>query len=137
RRDRRGRGRARRPGAGRGGRGGGGAMSASLPDLRALAGRGPVHFMGAGGAGMVALAELLLRRGLPVTGCDAKDGPALRALERAGAPVRVGHDPSHVAGAGALVVTAAVPHDHPEPARARAEGVPVLKRAEALGAWVA
>lgn len=112
-------------------------MSAPLPDLRALAGRGPVHFMGAGGAGMVALAELLLRRGLPVTGCDAKDGPALRALERAGAPVRVGHDPSHVAGAGALVVTAAVPHDHPEPARARAEGVPVLKRAEALGAWVA
>lgn len=37
----------------------------------------------------------------------------------------------------ALVVTSAVPADHPELARARARGIPVLKRAEALGSWVA
>ena len=39
-------------------------------DLRALAKGGSVHFMGAGGAGMCALAELLLRHGGRVTGCD-------------------------------------------------------------------
>ncbi|MGY8779380.1 MAG: UDP-N-acetylmuramate--L-alanine ligase, partial [Longimicrobiales bacterium] len=34
------------------------------------------------------------------------------------------------------VVTAAVPGDHPEIQAARNAGIPVLKRAEALGAWV-
>jgi UDP-N-acetylmuramate--alanine ligase len=38
-----------------------------------------------------------------------------------------------VKGAGALVITAAVPADHPEIMAARAAGVPVLKRAQALG----
>ena len=36
----------------------------------------------------------------------------------------------------ALVVTAAIPADHPEIAAARAAGIPVLKRAEALGGIV-
>ncbi len=105
-------------------------------DLRALAAAGPVHFMGIGGAGMCALAELLLRTGGQVSGCDVKDSRALRDLERLGARVSVGHDPLHTQGATALVVTSAVPVDHPELLRAREEALPVLKRAEALGAWV-
>ena len=34
-----------------------------VPDLRTLAGEGSVHFMGVGGAGMCALAELFLACG--------------------------------------------------------------------------
>ena len=49
-------------------------------DLRALATERPVHFMGVGGAGMYPLAELLLRSGGRVSGCDAKESAALRAL---------------------------------------------------------
>ncbi|MHB1194482.1 MAG: UDP-N-acetylmuramate--L-alanine ligase [Longimicrobiales bacterium] len=105
-------------------------------DLRALAARGPVHFMGAGGAGMCALAELLLRSGGQVSGCDLKDSLSLQDLARLGARISLGHDPSHVDGASALVMTSAVASDHPELARARARGIPVLKRAQALGAWV-
>ncbi|NJD20891.1 MAG: UDP-N-acetylmuramate--L-alanine ligase [Gemmatimonadetes bacterium] len=111
-------------------------MSGGETDLRALALAGPVHFMGAGGAGMCALAELLLRSGGEVSGCDLKDSVALRDLARLGARVFVGHDPAHVEEATALVMTSAVPADHPELARARARGIPVLKRAAALGAWV-
>jgi UDP-N-acetylmuramate--alanine ligase len=110
-------------------------MSA-VPDLRALAARGPVHFMGVGGAGMCALAELLARSGSHVTGCDAKPSSASAGLRTLGVEIREGHAPEHVEGAGALVVTSAVPADHPELERARALGVPVLKRAEALGSWV-
>jgi UDP-N-acetylmuramate--alanine ligase len=44
-----------------------------------------------------------------------------------------GHEPSHVDGVRAVVVTAAVPRDHPELERARALGVPVVRRADALG----
>src|SRR4029079_7609530 len=91
----------------------------------------PVHFVGIAGAGMSALAELLVRRGARVTGCDANPA-AGDDLRRLGIDVQP-HDPAHVDGARALVVTSAMRKDHPELARARALGVPVIRRAEALG----
>ncbi len=97
---------------------------------------GTVHFMGVAGAGMIALAELLLRSGRSVTGCDLRPDSAARALQTVGGTVQQGHDPDHVEDASVLVVTAAVPDDHPEILRARELGIPVLKRAEALGEWV-
>ncbi|MDH5590272.1 MAG: Mur ligase family protein, partial [Gemmatimonadota bacterium] len=105
-------------------------------DLMSLSRRAPVHFMGVGGAGMCALAELILRSGGMVSGCDAKESPVLDDLRALGADIRVGHAASHVDGASALVVTAAVDPAHEEVARARDRGIPVVKRARALGAWV-
>ncbi|HEY5061418.1 MAG TPA: UDP-N-acetylmuramate--L-alanine ligase, partial [Gemmatimonadaceae bacterium] len=43
------------------------------------------------------------------------------------------HDPEHVSGARALVVTSAMPKDHPEITRAHELDIPVVRRAEALG----
>ena len=111
-------------------------MTGPAIDLRALARDRPVHFMGVGGAGMYPLAELLLRSGGLVSGCDVKDSRELRDLRALGGTVSVGHDPDHASGASALVVTAAVPSDHAELVAARDAGIPVLKRSEALGAWV-
>jgi len=105
-------------------------------DLRPLLPSGTVHFMGIGGAGMCALAEAVVRQGGRVTGCDRAPGAAIRPLERLGVRVRGGHDPSHVEDVVALVVSAAIPDSHPEIRRAREAGIPVLKRAEALGGWV-
>ncbi|MDF1504207.1 UDP-N-acetylmuramate--L-alanine ligase, partial [Roseisolibacter sp. H3M3-2] len=96
----------------------------------------PVHFVGIAGAGMSALAELFVRRGAAVTGCDASAGSA-DDLRRLGVEVVQGHDPAHVAGARALVVTSAMPKDHPELAAARAAGLPVIRRAEALAEAIA
>jgi UDP-N-acetylmuramate--alanine ligase len=100
----------------------------------------PLHFMGVAGAGMSALALVARRRGVAVTGCDKDaDGSGLTAardVRQAGGVVRAGHDPGHVEGARALIVSSAVPHDHPELARARELGVPVVRRAEALAAAV-
>src|SRR3954471_7746407 len=91
----------------------------------------PVHFVGIAGAGMSALAELFVRRGVAVTGCDANP-TGVDDLRRLG--IAVGpHDPAHVDGSRALVVTSAMPKDHPELQRARDRGVPVIRRAEALG----
>ena len=75
--------------------------------------KGPLHFMGMGGAGMCALAELVLRTGVAVSGCDLKESPATRRLVELGARFSLGHDATHVADAGGLVVTSAVPADHP------------------------
>jgi UDP-N-acetylmuramate--alanine ligase len=53
-----------------------------------------------------------------------------------GAVVFAGHDASHVQGARAVVVSSAVPAEHPELQRARELGIPVVRRAEALAAAV-
>jgi UDP-N-acetylmuramate--alanine ligase len=105
-------------------------------DLRALARSGPVHFIGISGAGMSAIAELLLRSGGRVTGSDLQPGETAAALRALGAEIREGHDAGYVAGAVAVVATAAVPSDHVELAAARALGVPVIKRAQALASLV-
>ena len=91
----------------------------------------PVHFVGIAGAGMSALAELFVRRGVKVTGCDANP-TGVDDLRRLGIDVGA-HDPAHVAGARALVVTSAMPKDHPELLRARERNVPIVRRADALG----
>ena len=91
----------------------------------------PVHFMGIAGAGMSALAELCQRRGAAVTGCDQNPSGA-PDLPGLGIVVATGHGPSHVEGHRALVVSSAIPKDHPEIVRAKSLGIPVIRRAEAL-----
>ncbi|MCC6245478.1 MAG: UDP-N-acetylmuramate--L-alanine ligase [Gemmatimonadaceae bacterium] len=94
----------------------------------------PVHFIGIAGAGMSALAELLKRRGVIVAGTDANPlgAPDLAAL---GIPVAA-HDDALVARARAVVYSSAIPADHPEMVAARTLGLPLIRRAEALGAAV-
>lgn len=96
--------------------------------------------MGVAGAGMSALALVALRRGVRVTGCD-KDADvggasATADVRRAGGQVMAGHDPGHVEGARAVIVSSAVPSDHPELVRARELNVPIVRRAEALAAAI-
>src|SRR5688572_33268905 len=85
--------------------------------------RRPVHFVGVAGAGMSALAELFVRRGVSVSGCDATGDPT-GDLARLGIAVATGHDPSHIEDARAVVVTSALPKSHAELQRARALGIP-------------
>jgi UDP-N-acetylmuramate--alanine ligase len=92
----------------------------------------PIHFVGIAGAGMSALAELFTLRGVLVTGCDQHPENAADLVQQ-GIVVQGGHSPDHVRGVRALVVTSAMPKDHPELARARELGIPVIRRAEALG----
>ncbi len=81
---------------------------------------------------MSALALLVKHQGAIVTGCDI-DTSGAADLAALGVQVWRGHDPRHVEGVRAVVVTAAVARDHPELERARAEGIPVVRRADALG----
>ena len=91
-----------------------------------------VHLIGIGGAGMSGIARVLLARGTTVSGSDAKDSRALAALRALGATVHVGHDAAHIAGADTVVVSTAIRESNPELAAARAQGVPVVPRAQAL-----
>jgi UDP-N-acetylmuramate--alanine ligase len=113
-----------------------GSSSVGERDLRRLSTEGPVHFMGVAGAGMCALAELFVKSGGTVSGCDLRPGASTDSLRTLDVQIHEGHEAGHVEGAVALVVSAAVRWDHPEVQRALEQGIPVFKRAEALGQWV-
>jgi len=87
--------------------------------------------MGAGGAGVSALARVFLARGDDVTGCDLKESETTAELEEAGVRMSVGHDPEHVLGKDLLVYSGAIKKS-PELDAARAMGVKVVSRAEML-----
>ena len=93
---------------------------------------GRVHFVGIGGAGMSGIARIMLARGRPVSGCDAKESRALTALRVLGADISVGHDPAHVTSADTVVTSSAIRPGNAELQAAREAGVRVLPRAAAL-----
>jgi UDP-N-acetylmuramate--alanine ligase len=92
-------------------------MSAvSAPDDRmTAAGQGqhdlpePVHFIGIGGAGMSAIALVLARLGVRVSGSDLKTSRYTRLVESAGVTVTVGHDEGNLGEAALVVISSAVP----------------------------
>ena len=96
-----------------------------------------MHLVGIGGAGMSGIARVLLARGGTVSGSDAKDSRTLAALRALGATIHVGHDRSYVDDADTVVVSSAIKESNPELAAARARGLRVLPRAEALAALIA
>ncbi|MGH3390988.1 MAG: UDP-N-acetylmuramate--L-alanine ligase [Actinomadura sp.] len=95
------------------------------------------HFVGIGGAGMSALAQVCAAQGARVTGSDVQDSPRMLALAATGCGVHVGHSAERVAGASCVVVSTAISEDNPEVVAAIASGIPVIHRAQALAAVMA
>ncbi|MBI3369201.1 MAG: UDP-N-acetylmuramate--L-alanine ligase [Burkholderiales bacterium] len=91
-----------------------------------------IHFVGVGGAGMSGIAEILHNLGYTVSGSDQADSATAKRLSSLGIRVHIGHDPAHIAGAGAVVISSAVKGDNPEVIAARARRVPVVPRAVML-----
>jgi UDP-N-acetylmuramate--alanine ligase len=95
---------------------------------------GRVHFIAIGGAGMSGVARIMVKRGIKVSGSDAKDSELLGQLSGLGAQVFVGHAAEHLGDADTVVVSTAIRETNPELVAARQRGLPVLHRSEALAA---
>jgi UDP-N-acetylmuramate--alanine ligase len=95
------------------------------------------HIVGIAGAGMSAIAHMLLDQGHIVSGSDRQDNRLTEALRGRGAQIHLGHDAQYVAGAEVVIATSAVQQDHPELVAARTHGVDVLKRADVWRQWSA
>ncbi len=93
---------------------------------------GPIHFVGIGGIGMSAIAEMMLRLGYTVQGSDTKAGANTERLAALGAKIFIGHDAAHLEGASAVVFSTAIAADNPELTGARARRIPLVRRAEML-----
>ncbi|HUN34084.1 MAG TPA: UDP-N-acetylmuramate--L-alanine ligase [Trebonia sp.] len=106
-------------------------------EVPALSDLGRVHLAGIGGAGMSAIARVMLARGVVVSGSDAAETATLKELESLGARVHLGQRAANLADAQTLVVSSAIREDNPELVEARRRGLRVLHRAGALASLTA
>jgi UDP-N-acetylmuramate--alanine ligase len=93
---------------------------------------GPVHFVGIGGIGMSGIAEVLVNLGYTVQGSDVADSANVKRLRDKGVTVAIGHAAANLTGARVVVVSSAIRRDNPELVAARADRLPVVRRAEML-----
>ena len=93
-----------------------------------------IHVIGAGGAGMSAIALVLAQMGHEVSGSDLHRSTTTDQLARAGVRIDIGHDAKHVEGASWVTASPAVPDSNSELVAARQQGIPVHGRATVMGA---
>jgi UDP-N-acetylmuramate--alanine ligase len=107
-------------------------MTAKDKSMRLPREIGPIHFVGIGGIGMSGIAEVLNNLGYTVQGSDASEGSNVTRLREKGIQVSVGHKAENVDGADVVVVSTAIKRDNSELMAARAQRIPVVRRAEML-----
>ena len=93
---------------------------------------GTVHFIGIGGSGMSGIARILIGMGHKVTGSDLRDTSSVATLRELGAEIFIGHDEAHLGNPDTVVVTSALWPTNPEYLLAKARGIPVIHRSQAL-----
>lgn len=96
-----------------------------------------VHFIGIGGAGLSAIARLMLAQGVTVSGSDGTDSEVLERLRAEGATVFAGHRAEQAEGAQVVVVSTAVPEDNPEVLRAQELGLQIWPRSAGVASVMA
>ena len=91
------------------------------------------HFIGIGGSGMSGLARMFIERSIRVSGSDRADSPGLRDLAALGAAVHVGHDALNLGSdVDTVIHTGAIWPENPEFVLAKARGLHVIHRSQAL-----
>jgi UDP-N-acetylmuramate--alanine ligase len=93
---------------------------------------GPVHFIGIGGIGMSGIAEILHGQGYTVRGSDMSLSANVRRLLDMGIEVEIGQRAENIKDSAVIVISSAIKKDNPELRAARANGLPVVRRAEML-----
>ena len=62
-----------------------------------------IHFVGIGGAGMIGIARVLLKKGYKISGSDINDSNELKKIRKDGAKVSIGHSEKNIKGRGCLL----------------------------------
>ncbi|MEM1039234.1 MAG: UDP-N-acetylmuramate--L-alanine ligase [Pseudomonadota bacterium] len=93
---------------------------------------GLIHFVGIGGIGMSAIAEVLHNLGYAVQGSDQNDGANVRRLREKGIDVHIGHRAENLGATRVVVTSTAIKPDNPERIAAKERHLPIVRRAEML-----
>ncbi|MFH2137006.1 MAG: UDP-N-acetylmuramate--L-alanine ligase [Candidatus Omnitrophota bacterium] len=91
-----------------------------------------IHFIGIGGVGMSALAQILLAKGYQVSGSDLKETPITSRLVNLGAKIFFGHKAENISEVDIVVYSSAIPENNPEVLRAKEKNINLMRRAELL-----
>ena len=91
-----------------------------------------IHLVGIGGAGMIGIARVLLKKGYKISGSDVVDSNDLKKLRKEGAKVFIGHKKDNIKDADLLVVSSAIDKNNPELLQANKKSITVIPRAEML-----
>ena len=91
-----------------------------------------IHFVGIGGAGMIGIARVLLKKGYKISGSDVVDSNDLKKLRKEGAKVFIGHSKDNIKHADLLVVSSAIDKNNPELIQANKKSITTIPRAEML-----
>jgi len=102
-------------------------------ELEILLGNGPVHFIGIGGISMSGLAQILLHRGIKVTGSDLHDSPVIKQLRNLHADITIPHNAECISNQSLVIYTAAIPQDNPEMIEADRKNIKKVERGFFLG----
>lgn len=95
-----------------------------------LTGIKKVHFVGIGGAGMSALAKILVEKGYNVSGSDVKESVMTGILRDLGAKIFIGQRAENVQDTEAIVVSSAIRENNPEVVEAKRLGLKRLHRSD-------
>ena len=92
------------------------------------------HFIGVGGIGMSALAELFHSMGAQVSGSDQRSGKQTDHLQELGVKIHIGHNENLIQeDLDVVVYSSAIDPSNPEMSKAQSLSIPLIQRAEALG----
>lgn len=91
-----------------------------------------IHFIGIGGIGISGLAQYMRYKGHEVSGSDISDTLITQKLRKIGISVTVPHDASAITNQDLVIHSAIIRPDNPEIIEAKAKGIEVLARREAL-----
>lgn len=91
-----------------------------------------LHFVGIGGVGMSAIAEVMLDKGFKISGSDLSESAVVKHLRDKGAVIYKGHDAKNIEGKEALVLSSAIHQDNPELVAAKAQGLELFHRSDIL-----
>lgn len=92
-----------------------------------------VHFIGIGGIGMSAIAEILNNVGIEVQGSDIKTSGNIENLEKKGIKCFIGHEAKNIdEGIDLVVITSIIQDNNPEYIAAKNKGIKIIFRADML-----
>lgn len=91
-----------------------------------------IHFIGIGGAGMCAIAEILLTDGYQISGSDVCANNNTHRLSALGAKIYTQHHADNVANAHMIVFSSAIRQNNVELEQARKRKLPIFHRGDIL-----
>ena len=91
-----------------------------------------LHFVGIGGVGMSAIAEVMLDKGYEISGSDLSESEVVQKLRAKGAVIYKGHNAANVEGKDAVVLSSAIHQDNPELVQAKKLGLKIFHRSDIL-----